>query len=102
MLSLLNDGELSEETRDFIKDTKGYRTPPGYEVSHETPLYSAQSIEEMKRLDAPWNMKLIPTATHRKQHRVCGNTYHEYGPANKPYRKKMGEAGMTFDDNSDI
>lgn len=71
------DSELSERARTFIRRTGGYRVPPGWEVSHEEPLYTLPRAERCT-LDAATNMKTQPRSVHRKRHEKCGDQFHEY------------------------
>ena len=71
------ESELSDRARAFIRRTGGYRVPPGWEVSHEKPLYTEARSERCK-LDEPSNMKTQPRAVHRKRHEKCGDQFHEY------------------------
>ena len=71
------ESELSDRARAFIRRTGGYLVPPGYEVSHEKPLYTKPRAERCK-LDEPSNMKTQPRAVHRKRHEKCGDQFHEY------------------------
>ena len=87
LLSLLDKNEINNDAEKFIKTHDGRRVPPGYEVSHIKPLYSASTIEEMKILDDVDNMELVERDRHREMHKICGDTYHQYGPSNKPHYK---------------
>ena len=87
LLSLLDKNEINNDAERFIKTHDGRRVPPGYEVSHIKPLYSASTIEEMKILDDVDNMELVERDRHREMHKICGDTYHQYGPSNKPHYK---------------
>ena len=69
--------ELSDRARAFIRRTRGARVPPGYEVSHETPLYTKPRGERCV-LDRPGNMKTQPRAVHRRRHCKCGDQYHRF------------------------
>jgi Domain of unknown function (DUF4150) len=81
--ALLRDADdphsgLSQEARDHIKKTNGESVPTGYEVSHERPLYTAETIGEKKALDVADNMKTMPKPEHRLRHMICGDQYHDY------------------------
>ncbi|MDO6519030.1 hypothetical protein [Zobellia uliginosa] len=80
---------LSDRARKQILDSDGKSVPKGYEVSHETPLYTAKTNAGKKSLDKSGNMKTRRKSTHRKRHKVCGDQYHEFGPANKPRPDKI-------------
>lgn len=69
--------DLSERAREFIRRTGGHRVPPGYEVSHEEPLYTLPR-DERCTLDEPGNMKTQPRRVHRKRHRKCGDQFHTF------------------------
>ena len=69
---------LSQEARDYIKENKGKRVPEGYEVSHETPLYTKKTIEGKKELDKADNMKTQEKEIHRNRHRECGDQFHKF------------------------
>lgn len=71
------DSELSERARAFIRRTRGARVPPGYEVSHETPLYT-KARGERCTLDRAENMKTQSRAVHRRRHQKCGDQYHRF------------------------
>lgn len=80
--ALLRDAEdpgsdLSERARAFIRRTGGYRVPPGYEVSHEKPLYTLPR-DQRCTLDEPSNMKTQQRAVHRKRHEQCGDQFHDF------------------------
>lgn len=81
--ALLRDADdpnsgLSQKQRDYIKATNGNNVPPGMEVSHETPLYTAKTVEGKRALDVSDNMKTQNKAEHRARHKVCGDQYHDY------------------------
>ncbi|AIY14025.1 DUF4280 domain-containing protein [Cellulophaga baltica] len=78
------DNDLSDRARKQILDSDGKKVPKGHEVSHEKPLYNAKTPEGKKALDIESNMKTQQKQQHRKRHKVCGDQYHEFGPANKP------------------
>ena len=40
---------LDDNARDYIRETNGEKVPPGYEVSHEVPLKTAETIKKRKR-----------------------------------------------------
>ncbi|MDO6811258.1 hypothetical protein Q4603_21760 [Zobellia galactanivorans] len=80
---------LSDRARKQILDSDGKSVPKGHEVSHETPLYTAKTNAGKKSLDKSGNMKTQRKSTHRKRHKVCGDQYHEFGPANKPRPDKI-------------
>ena len=69
--------DLSPRARAFILRTRGRRVPPGYEVSHEKPLYTVPRGERCT-LDDASNMKTQPRWVHRKRHEKCGDQFHEY------------------------
>lgn len=69
---------LTQEAREFILEHDGYKVPPGYEVSHERPLYTADTVDEKRALDVESNMKTMKKIDHRARHRICGNQYHEF------------------------
>ena len=71
---------LTQEQRDFILENNGNKVPPGMEVSHDTPLYSAGSDEEKAALDNADNMTTMNKDDHRALHMVCGDTYHAFPP----------------------
>jgi hypothetical protein len=79
---------LSDRARKTILDSNGKKVPKGYEVSHNKPLYTRTSDAGKAKLDKASNMKTEKTTIHRDRHRVCGNQYHKYGPANKPKNPK--------------
>ncbi len=68
---------LSPDARAFIIRTGGHRVPPGYEVSHEKPLYTEPRGNRCT-LDEPDNMKTQPRWVHRKRHKKCGDQFHEF------------------------
>ena len=70
------NSKLTKEQREFIKANNGDRVPPGMEVSHEEPLYTAKTIEEKKALDVADNMKTMDKFTHRARHMICGDQFH--------------------------
>ncbi|TYQ16926.1 UNVERIFIED_CONTAM: hypothetical protein Cloal_3507 [Acetivibrio alkalicellulosi] len=81
--ALLRDAEdqnsaLSQDARDFIRETDGKKVPDNYEVSHEVPLYTAKTTEGKKALDVEDNMKTIPKDLHRARHRTCGDQFHDF------------------------
>lgn len=69
---------LTAEQREFILEHNGNRVPPGLEVSHEVPLYTARTPEGKSALDVAENMRTIPKTEHRIRHKVCGDQYHDY------------------------
>jgi hypothetical protein len=69
--------DLSGNARKFIKKTKGDNVPPGYQVSHEEPLYTVPKSDRCE-LDVADNMKTQPTKTHRARHKRCGDQYHAF------------------------
>jgi hypothetical protein len=78
-------GSLTKKAKKFIEDCDGNNVPPGYEVSHEKPLYTKKKSERCK-LDKFPNMKTQPTKDHRKRHKRGGDQYKKY-PRHK-YRFK--------------
>ena len=80
---------LSNRARRQILDSKGKRVPKGYEVSHEKPLYTGKTNDAKKKLDKMENMKTQQKSVHRNRHKLCGDQYHEFGPANNPKPDKM-------------
>ena len=61
----------------FILKRNGNRVPNGYEVSHETSLYTLP-LTEGCRLDSPQNMKTQRESEHRPRHRRCGGPFHRH------------------------
>ena len=80
--------DLSDEALEFIKKNNGTKVPENYEVSHEEPLYTRSTKESKAEIDVADNMKTQPKDVHRARHKICGDQYHQYGPANKPKIKK--------------
>ena len=76
--------DLSDEAREFIKENNGKKVPENYEVSHEEPLYTRSTYEGKAEIDVAENMKTQPKDVHRARHKICGDQYHQFGPANKP------------------
>ena len=76
--------DLSDEAREFIKENNGKKVPENYEVSHEEPLYTRSTHEAKAEIDVAENMKTQPKDVHRARHKICGDQYHQFGPANKP------------------
>ena len=76
--------DLTDDARKFIKENNGNKVPDNYEVSHEEPLYTRKTKEGKSEIDVADNMKTQPKDTHRARHKICGDQYHEFGPANKP------------------
>ena len=76
--------DLSDEAREFIKENNGKKVPKNYEVSHEEPLYTRSTHEGKAEIDVAENMKTQPKDVHRARHKICGDQYHQFGPANKP------------------
>lgn len=76
--------DLTDEARQYIKDNNGNKVPENYEVSPEEPLYTRKNNEGKSEIDVADNMKTQPKDTHRARHKICGDQYHEFGPANKP------------------
>ena len=76
--------DLSDEAREFIKENNGKKVPENYEVSHEEPLYTRSTHEGKAEIDVAENMKTQPKDVHRARHKICGDQYHQFGPANKP------------------
>jgi hypothetical protein len=72
---------LTNEARAYIIENNGNKVPPGYEVSHEIPLYTEKTIEGKQGLDMDSNMKTEKEIPHRKTHQKCGTTYHAFPPA---------------------
>ncbi|CAM3510695.1 DUF4280 domain-containing protein [Zobellia roscoffensis] len=79
---------LSDRARKQILDSDGKKVPKGHEVSHEKPLYTRTTNKGKAKLDKADNMKTQQKSVHRKRHKVCGDQYHDFGPANKPYNPK--------------
>lgn len=73
--------DMTQEARDFVVNSGGANVPPGYEVSHEEPLYTKPHSERCE-LDVADNMKTQPKPKHRARHKVCGDQYHRWPPAN--------------------
>ena len=71
------NSSLSPRARAFILKRDGNRVPYGYEVSHETPLYTLP-LAERCRLDSPQNMKTQRKSEHRPRHRRCGDQFHRH------------------------
>jgi hypothetical protein len=71
------ESELSENARKFINKTNGENVPPGYQVSHEVPLYTVPKSDRCE-LDVADNLKTQPKKKHRARHRRCGQQYHDY------------------------
>jgi hypothetical protein len=72
------NSDLGQKERDFVKDTNGYKVPKDFEVSHETPLYTAKTNEGKKALDIAENMKTQSKDMHRLRHKFCGDQYHDF------------------------
>ena len=72
------NNSLGQKERDFISETNGYKVPKDYEVSHETPLYTAKTNEGKKALDISENMQTQPKDIHRLRHKYCGDQYHDF------------------------
>lgn len=68
---------LSDRARAFIIRHDGHRVPWGYEVSHETPLYTEPRAKRCT-LDTAENMKTQQRWVHRKRHKKCGDQFHEF------------------------
>ncbi|SMB87955.1 Zn-binding Pro-Ala-Ala-Arg (PAAR) domain-containing protein, incolved in TypeVI secretion [Pasteurella testudinis DSM 23072] len=83
--------DLDNKARQYIQDNNGKKVPKGYEVSHEEPLYTADTIDKKKKLDIADNMLTQRKDKHRMRHKICGEQYHIFGPANKPKINKSGE-----------
>lgn len=81
LMSLIDDSSMSDEIKNFIRNSKGNNVPEGFEVSHKQPLYT-KPIEERHTLDTMRNMELIPKDEHRLLHMFCGDTYHDWLPTN--------------------
>ncbi len=79
---------LSDRARKQILDSDGKKVPKGHEVSHEKPLYTRTTNKGKAKLDKADNMKTQRKSDHRKRHKICGDQYHEFGPANKPHNPK--------------
>ena len=80
--TLLRDAEdpnsdLAESARKFIRKHEGENVPPGYEVSHEEPLYTVPKADRCE-LDKADNMKTQPRKTHRDRHKRCGQQFHDF------------------------
>jgi hypothetical protein len=71
------NADLSDEARALIKKNGGASVPPGYEVSHEEPLYTKPK-EERCELDVADNMKTQPKPEHKARHKRSGDQYHDY------------------------
>jgi len=69
---------LPEEARKFIIKHDGWRVPEGYEVSHETPLYTAKTTKGKEKLDVASNMKTQEKSVHRARHEDCGDQFHDF------------------------
>jgi hypothetical protein len=81
--ALLRDSEdpnsdLTDEAREHIIKSNGNKVPSGYEVSHETPLYTQETLEGKKALDTSQNMKTQKKSIHRARHKFCGDQFHKY------------------------
>ena len=68
---------LSRAARAFIVANDGQRVPKGYEVSHETPLYTRPAAKRCE-LDTAENMRTQRKAEHRGRHKHCGDQFHEH------------------------
>ncbi len=75
---------LTSKQKDEIKASNGYHPPKDYEVSHKKPRYVATTLRKLINLDSSNNMEILKKEDHRLLHKYCGNTYHKYGPSNKP------------------
>lgn len=73
--------DLSPEARAFVQKHNGDRVPPGYEVSHEEPLYT-KSNEDKCEIDVESNMKTESKPKHRNRHKNSGQQFHDFPPAN--------------------
>lgn len=78
------NSNLSAQARQFIRDTKGNRVPPGYRVHHKQPLYTKKTHEGKKKLDVAKNMETVTVKEHNKTHGLNGKTRKKYPP--KRYR----------------
>ena len=79
--------DLTKEAREYIKQHDGKKVPFNHEVSHEIPLYTQKTNQGKKALDVADNMKTQSKLAHRIRHKICGDQYHQFGPANKPKLK---------------
>jgi hypothetical protein len=68
---------LSPTARAFILAHGGNLVPEGYEVSHETPLYTEPPPMRCK-LDHAGNMKTQTKTVHRDRHKHCGDQFHDH------------------------
>ncbi len=62
------------------KYNKDYTGDVDYEVHHERPLYTVETMEGKKELDVEKKMKTIPVEEHKITHSYCGDVYHNFGP----------------------
>ncbi|MET4083232.1 hypothetical protein ABIB40_003201 [Pedobacter sp. UYP30] len=70
------NSRLSDDARQFIKDTKGKNVPEGYEVHHKKPLAMSATLEGKANLDKAGNMETIPKSEHTDLHVRCGDAFH--------------------------
>ncbi|MBC8017396.1 MAG: DUF4150 domain-containing protein [Verrucomicrobia bacterium] len=73
-----SNSQLDQKARDHIKETDGKKVPGGYEVSHDTPLYTERTIEGKRSLDTADNMTTMPKNNHRDLHKTCGDSFHDF------------------------
>ena len=71
------NSDMDDDAREFVKEHGGDLVPPGYEVSHEEPLYTVPH-EERCELDKEDNMKTQPKGKHRARHKRSGQQYHDF------------------------
>lgn len=71
-------GDLPQNAKKFVKKHDGNNVPPGYEVSHEEPLYTEKDKSKRCKLDVAENMKTQKKKTHRERHKHCGDQFHDY------------------------
>lgn len=69
--------DLPQDARDFINESKGNNVPPGYEVSHNPPLYTRPKGERCK-LDKQRYMKTMKRKDHRALHAPGGKQAKRY------------------------
>ncbi len=68
--------DLSANARKLIKANPD-NVPPGYQVSHEEPLYTVPKADRCE-LDVADNMKTQPKKVHRARQKRCGDQYHAF------------------------
>ncbi len=79
LLASLKRTDLPPSIKNFIQATDGNNVPPGYEVSHDPPLYTLPKSERCK-LDKAKNMTLMTRAEHRALHAPDGAQTLMYPP----------------------